>query len=112
MPYSNKIRDKAINLIKKKKKVKEIASHLKISTRTVIRWKKLEKNGQRYAKKVYKRGRKLVFNEKILSLIASNNIGIKQKEIAINYFNLTGVTISQSSISKYFKRIRSNKKAE
>lgn len=110
MPYSNKIRDKAINLIKKKKKIKEIASHLKISTRTIIRWKKLEKNGQKYAKSGYKRGRKPLFSHKILALIVKNNPRQKQKDISANYLNLTGHTISQSSVSKYLKRIRIGKK--
>ncbi len=110
MPYSNKIRDKVINLVKKKKKIKEIALQLKISTRTIIRWKKLEKNGQKHSKNVYKRGRKPIFNEKILSLILKNNPRQKQKETAANYFNLTGKTISQPSISKYLKRIRGYKK--
>jgi transposase len=111
-PYSNKIRDKAINLVKKKKKIKDIASHLKISTRTIIRWKKLEKNGQRYAKSGYKRGRRPFFNEKILSLILKSNVNQKQKEAAASYFHLTGNTISQSSISKYFKKIRNSKRIQ
>ena len=112
LPYSNKIRDKAINLVKKKKKIKDIAVHLKISTRTIIRWKKLEQNGQRYAKSGYKRGRKPLFNEKILALILKNNLRQTHKDAAASYFNLTGDTISQSSISKYFKKIRNNKKTE
>jgi transposase len=106
-PYDNKTRDKVIKLIKKKKKIIDIAAEMNISKRTILRWKKLEKNGQKYAKTNYKRGKKSNFNEKIIFLILKNNPHTNQKELADNYFNLSGHTISQSSISKYINKFKS-----
>jgi transposase len=109
-PYSNEIRDKVIKLIKKKKKIVEIAAEMQISKRTILRWKKLEKTGQRYAKTTYSRGKKPRFNEKIIVHILKNNPKIKQKDIVLTYWELTETKISQSSVSKYIKKIKSTPK--
>lgn len=105
-PYKDEIRDKVRNLIQKKLKIREISLELGISYRTIMRWKQIEKKeGRRYAKKDYQRGKKSCLNHKIIFHILKNNPFMKQQKIAESYFILTGKEISQSSVSKYLKKL-------
>jgi transposase len=104
-PYDNKTRDHAFSLIKKKKKLKYIAELLHVSVRTLLRWKKLAKNGQKYAKVNYKRGKKPHINDKVMLLLIKNYPDAKQRELSNFYFDFTGISVSQPSISKFIKKV-------
>jgi transposase len=105
-PYKDEMRDKVRNLIQKKMKIKEISFRLGISYRTIMRWKQIEKKeGRLYAKRNYQRGKKSFLNHKIIFHIIKNNPFMKQEQIAKSYFILTGQKISQSSVSKYLKKL-------
>lgn len=94
IPYSNDLRSKAINLIKKGKKQTEVAELLSIDKATIFRWsKRVKELGNADFKGYHNNSDKIKIKLEKLEKIIKNNPFLTLVEIATKIGNVSDVTV-------------------